>query len=129
MKKKSAKQYAEALWRATKEATGKNRAALIKNFVLILIREKQLKQSPRIIEELIRFDNQEAGRQEVTITTARPFSPAFANRFQKFFPKKAAIKSLLDVSLGGGAKIQINDKVWDGTLKKQLLKLKNGLIS
>ncbi len=129
MKKNSAKQYAEALWRATKETTGKDRLALIKNFVLILIRERQLKQAPKIIEELIRLDNQKAGCQEVILSVARPLTAAFDSRLQKFFLKKAALTTLVDASLVGGAKIQINDRVWDGTLKKQLLKLKNSLIS
>ena len=61
MKKNSNKQYARALHKVTTDLTGKNLEQVLENFVLLLSRDRKLKQANNIIKEFVDYADKLAG--------------------------------------------------------------------
>ena len=116
------RQYADALSEATKDADELKLKSVIGNFVRLLARKGVLSKSPQIIEAYKKHRNEQEGIQEVAVTTART-----CEGLEKYFERKTRVKQTIDPSLIGGAKIRIDDDVWDGSIRKRLQLLKEQL--
>lgn len=127
MKKSSNKQYAQALYEVTAGLTGKNLEQALENFVLLLARDRKLKQAWNIIKEFIDYADKLAGIVKIEITTAEKISGELLEKIKKYFGAKVSAESKIDPSILGGVKILAGDKIFDASLSTQLLKFKNGL--
>ena len=63
------------------------------------------------------------------IETARKLESAVLNKIKKVFGEKSEITELVNKELLGGARITVNDMIYDASLKTQLKSLRQQLIS
>lgn len=127
MKKNSNKQYAQALHKITTGLSGKNLEQALENFVLLLARDRKLKQANSIIKEFVDYADKLAGIVKIEITTAGKISGELLEKIKKHFGAKVSAETKIDPSILGGIKIFMGDKILDASLKTQLLKFKKGL--
>ncbi len=125
MKKKiTNKQFAKALYEAIKDLKGEKLHNALKQFVLVLVQNHKLKKADKIITEFIRYSKKEEGIVEMTVTSARKLEKHTLELIDKAFGGKTEMTEDIDVALLGGVKIKTEDQIFDGSIKKQLQKLK-----
>ena len=128
MKKKSNLQFAKALYEVTKDLPKSQLPETMEQFVLILQKNNKLKKIDYIIEEFINYSKKQEGIKMVEIETARKLEPSALNKIKKIFGEKSEITETINKNLLGGARIKVDDMVYDASLKTQLAKLKASLI-
>ena len=129
MRKKSNLQFAKALYEITKDLPKSHLPEAIKQFVLILQKNNKLKKIDYIIEEFENYAKKQDGAKIVEIETARKLESAVLNKIKKVFGEKSEITELVNKELLGGARITVNDMIYDASLKTQLKSLRQQLIS
>ncbi|KKR34611.1 MAG: ATP synthase subunit delta [Candidatus Magasanikbacteria bacterium GW2011_GWA2_40_10] len=128
MRKKSNFQFAKALYEVTKDLPKSNLPEVIGQFVLILQKNNKLKKVNYIIEEFENYAKKQEGIKMVEIETARKLDPTVISKLKKTFGEKSEITELVNKELLGGARIKVDDMVYDASLKTQLARLKQALI-
>ncbi|MDD2757859.1 MAG: ATP synthase F1 subunit delta [Patescibacteria group bacterium] len=123
MKKNSTKQYAIALWQATRKAKGKDLETVLANFSALLARERVLKKTEAIIAEFIRYAKEQDGVEDLEIISARPLNNKIIGAIKEIFGQKAEATERTDASLIGGVIIRTRDRILDASIKTQLNKL------
>jgi F-type H+-transporting ATPase subunit delta len=129
MRKKSNFQFAKALYEVTKDLPKSDLPAVMEQFVLILQKNNKLKKADYIIEEFITYSKKQQGIKMVEIETARKLESNVLAKLKKTFGEKSEITETVNKELLGGARIKIDDMVYDASLKTQLKNLKEKLIS
>jgi len=121
------KDRAESL---TKIFTGKA-SDLTVRFLQILNQKGRLSHLPAIAAAYDQIVQEKFGRIEVDVYTASPISPdelkLIRERLQKALGKEPIVHPYTDESMIGGVRIQIGDKLIDGSLSTQLRKLRDQL--
>lgn len=128
MKKRSNTQYARAFYEAYKSFPEKARGDLANKFAAILVRDHKLKQAKAIIKELALYVREQSGEKQIEITLARETEEKVVEKIKKAFGNKVEAKIIIDSAIIGGVKIKTRDQIWDGSLKTQILKLKEKLV-
>jgi len=128
MKKRTNKQYAQILWEATKDLKAKELEEILKNFVLLLVKEQRLKQAEKIIGEFEKYSKKQEGIVEIEVTTASEIGKTTVDNIKKVFGSKVEAINTIDKNILGGMIIKTEDKILDGSLKTQLRNLKTQLI-
>ena len=113
--------------KVTTDLTGKNLEQVLENFVLLLSRDRKLKQANNIIKEFVDYADKLAGIVKIEITIAEKISGELLEKIKKHFGDKVSAETKIDPSILGGIKIFMGDKILDASLKTQLLKFKKGL--
>lgn len=129
MRKKSNLQFAKALYEVTKDLPKSHLPEAIKQFVLILQKNNKLKKMDYIIEEFENYSKKQEGAKIVEIETARKLDHTILNKIKKIFGEKSEITELVNKELLGGARIKVDDMIYDASLKTQLKSLRQQLIS
>lgn len=124
MHRLNTKDYARALYDATKDVHGKDLHQVIENFVQLLARKQLLKKSNRIIAEFVAYAKKQEGIQEIEITSARELPEATLNKIKKAFAEKVESVEKVDENLIGGFVVRTEDRIFDGSLRTQLVRLK-----
>ena len=127
MKKSSNKQYAQALYEITKGKTGADLKHMLNAFVELLVRDRRLKQAGNIIAEFVKYAKKQEGIVELGITSARKLDDKTVDHIKNIFGKKVEATQDVDENLIGGVKVKMEDRILDGSLRTQLLNLKNKL--
>lgn len=128
MAKNTPKQYAVALHQTTAGLSGKPLEEVLKQFVLLLARDHNLKQANSIINEFIHYSKKAEGIAEIEITTAGNLDEKTIENIKKSFGDKVEATIKIDKTILGGIKIRTEDRILDASLKTQLLKLKESII-
>jgi len=133
MRKISSKQYAQSLYQAIKDKKFSDRQRIFDNFLHLIRNNKDCKNLGKIIRSFERVYLQNENEAEVTITSARTLTDGLLENLNRFLTqktgKKVILKTAVDESLIGGLIIQEDDVILDGSLKNQLLHLKNKLVN
>jgi F-type H+-transporting ATPase subunit delta len=129
MKKKTNLQFAKALYEITKDLPKSHLPEAIKQFVLVLQKNNKLKKINYIIEEFEAYAKKQDGAKIVEIETARKLDHTVLNKLKKIFGENSEITELVNKELLGGARITVNDMIYDASLKTQLKSLRQQLIS
>lgn len=129
MKKHSNRQFAKALYEVTEGLPKNDIPEVIRNFLMMLQKNNKLKKIDHIIEEFIQYSKKQAGIQDIEIESARKLDQPTLDKIKKLFGEKSEISEKINKDLLGGVKIKIDDLVYDASLQKQLIKLKEKLIS
>lgn len=129
MKKHSNRQFAKALYEVTEGLPKNDIPEVIRNFLMMLQKNNKLKKIEHIIEEFIQYSKKQAGIQDIEIESARKLDQPTLDKIKKLFGEKSEISEKINKDLLGGVKIKIDDLVYDASLQKQLIKLKEKLIS
>jgi len=127
MKKRTNKQYAQILWDSTLGAKGKDLEEILKNFVLLLVKEQKFKQTDKIIVEFEKYAKKQSGIVEIEVTTASEIGNKTLSEIKKVFGDKVEAENKIDKSILGGVIVKTEDKILDGSLKTQLKKMKTQL--
>lgn len=129
MKKKSNFQFAKALYQVTADLPKSHLPETIQQFLLILQKNNKLKKIDYIIKEFVNYSKKQDGIKLVEIETARKLESSVINKIKKLFGEKSEITETINKNLLGGVKIKVDDLIYDASLQKQLIKLKEKLIS
>jgi F-type H+-transporting ATPase subunit delta len=130
MKRKTATLYAEALFEVTENVTDQERLKLIiADFFKMIVRHQREQDAVEIITEFEHLQKKNAGIIEAEITTAFALSDEVKIDIAKNLGEKVEITGRVDASILGGIIVKTNDLILDGSLKTQLTKLKNALVS
>lgn len=128
-KKKSNNQYAVALYHAVEGLKGEKLDKALQAFVELLVRDHKLKKANKIIEEFIKYSKKQSGAVEIEITSAHELDVHTLSHIKKAFGEKVESVEHVDKCLLGGVRVKLEDKILDGSLKTQLNKLKQSLIT
>ncbi len=127
MAKKTNRQYAIALYEATKDLNDKLLDQILAAFAKLLTGDHKLKQANNIINEFVNYSKQRQGIEQIEITSARKLEPDLVEEIKKKFGDKVEETMVVNPQIIGGIKVKVGDKILDSSLKKQLIRLKQQL--
>ncbi len=130
--KVSVQQYAKSLYDSVFEKSEKEVKAVLKSFVAILGRNRELNKAEEIIRVFNELWNKEHGEVNATLVSARELGPTARETVthylkEKTSAKKISLKEEVDEKLIGGFVLKYDSKVLDGSLKTSLENLKNNI--
>ncbi|HAZ28621.1 MAG TPA: ATP synthase F1 subunit delta [Candidatus Magasanikbacteria bacterium] len=129
MKKRSHTQYAEALYEMTKDIAGKELDAVLRAFVHILARDRQLLHVDKIVDSFLRHVKKQEGIQDLHIETARTLDPKTRAAIAAACGKKTDVTTSVRPGLLGGFRITTEHTILDASVAAQLKRLEATLIS
>jgi F-type H+-transporting ATPase subunit delta len=107
--------------------------AQIRNFVAVVIDHGRLAEFGDMVAEFATVSDEQAGLAEAQVTSAHPLNEADKAELEAQIAKLAGgrVRATYseDKSLLGGAVVKIGSTVYDGSIRTQLLELKQRLIS
>jgi len=129
------KQYAQSLYETISQMeSGGDIKAAIKNFVKILATRNELGKASDITHEFTKIWNKEQGIVEGELVSARELSEEIKTLLNGQIVKLLKIKeirleSIVDQDILGGFVVKMDDMVIDGSIKHQLINLKNKIVN
>lgn len=125
----SARQYAQSLYETTFGKSEKEVLAVLKKFVALLGKQRELGKADEIIYIFNEIWNKNNGEIEATLVSARKLDAATRKIIISYLEDKAGVKKItlkeeVDEKLIGGFVLKYNGKVIDGSLKNSLEGLK-----
>lgn len=127
-------EYGEMLYKLLVKNEGKKTDRLFDGFLLFLEENGDLGKIESIIRAFDEYYKKEEGLTTVTVTVARKIDAdlqkTIIDYVKKMKPlsKKIELTEKIDPTILGGIKITADDIMFDGTIKKQIINLKNTLI-
>jgi F-type H+-transporting ATPase subunit delta len=104
-----------------------------RNFVLLLLDRERIVTLPDIARELRAMVDEKLGRVRAEVTSARPLPAEHVAQIQAALEKAAGKKVLLekseDPSLLGGVVAKLGDIVYDGSVRTQLERMREEIVS
>lgn len=105
----------------------------VRNFIAVILEHHRLAEFEEIRAEYRRLTDERSGAVEATITSARVLSPEERSELEAQVAKLAGASVRAsyqeDPSLLGGAVVQIGSTIYDGSVKAQLARLKQRLVT
>ena len=102
------------------------------NFLKLLVQSRRIRYIDDIIKSYINLSNQYLGIEEGTIYTPYKLTDQQIQDIEKAISqkenKKVTLKVSIDPSLLGGIKVQISNRIYDGTIKNKVEMLKKELL-
>jgi F-type H+-transporting ATPase subunit delta len=103
-------------------------SALTIRFLAILLARDRLKYLPEIVSCYRRLLNESRGRVEAKAVGASPLEPAMVDRLRQVLQgiagKEVVLQQETDSSLIGGVLVELEGKVYDGSVRTQLENMK-----
>lgn len=127
MKIMSAQEYARVLYEVTQDLSQHALSQAILEFAKLLAKHQQLGKADRIILEFEAYAKKQMGIMEIAITSAHALDATTREAIKKIFGNKVEETAAVDTALLGGVKIQTADKIFDASLRTQLVRLKQQL--
>lgn len=127
MAKDNYKQYAKAFFDLMAESKPEHHTKNVNAFINLLAKHQKLKQAPLIINEFERLSKKAAGIVTLNIVSAHALGTKALEQIKKMFGSNVEETVSVDPSLLGGVKIQTDEKIFDATLKTQLINLSKAL--
>lgn len=128
MKKTTPKDYAIALYQVSKDKKGADLKQTIGEFAKLLFRDGKLKQIDGIIGEFTKYTKKQEGVVSIEITSATKINKTLLSNIAKSFGSNVETDEKINKDLIGGFIVRTEDKIFDGSVKTQLTKLKQILI-
>lgn len=129
MKKNTVQEYAQALWEVTAGRPASAIPAITQEFVQLLARSQALKKHEQIITAFLKLAKKQMGIIEIAITAAHALDKKTINTIERVFGQTVESTLQLDPGILGGVVVRTEDKIFDASLKTQLLQLKNFLVT
>ena len=102
------------------------------NFLKLLVQSRRIRYIDDIVKTYINLSNQYLGIEEGTIYTPYKLTDQQIQDIEKAISqkenKKVTLKVSIDPSLLGGIKVQIANRIYDGTIKNKVEMLKKELL-
>lgn len=106
---------------------------IIRNFLKLLIQKGRIQLLPMIYDKYVAMANKILGRLTMLVVSAVELPDKRYERLVKFFGEKLGkemiLKKRIDRAVLGGLRVQIGDKIYDDTLKRQLIDLKRKMVA
>jgi len=120
----SPRQYALALGAALTKKTAEERKNILRNFLRLIVKNKDLPRLNFIINEVERDERKTKGILKVELTSSGKISTELKKDVKKILGKKILFEEKTDPGLSAGLKILVeNETLIDATAKHQLDKL------
>jgi F-type H+-transporting ATPase subunit delta len=107
-------------------------SALTIRFLAILLARDRLKYLPEIVSSYRRLLNEARGRVEAKAVGAGPLEPAMVDRLRQVLQgiagKEVVLQQETDPSLIGGVLVELEGKVYDGSVRTQLEHMKQRIV-
>jgi len=116
----SPRQYAELLYEITRDKKKKEIDDYIQKFIQLLISRKDLKKISSIIRVFEEVYSKKTGIPKIQYWVSQSVSDSIKKNLKSKFGQDTEIKESIDETLVDGIKIQINDTVYDASIKNQL---------
>jgi len=131
--KPTAQKYAQALYEAVKQSKPDQAKQVIRNFVSLLAANNDIAKAEKIISLFDRIWKKEQGVAEVQVESARKLDKTTLDAVRVYLrdltgADEVEIKENVDKSILGGVVFRHEDKIWDGSLRSNLIELKNKII-
>lgn len=128
----SAKQYAQGLYDLVAGKSEDDVAKVLRSFVGILARDRELNKEREIIDAFSEIWNKEDKELVANVTTTRELTGESRNTIIEYLKKrtssdKVALNENIDESLLGGFILKYESRILDGSLKTNLADLKVNL--
>jgi len=105
---------------------------ITKNFLLLLFEKSRLGQLPGIAMELQRMNDEKDNRLRAEVVSAAPLADEVVTRLkismQKITGKKVVVTTRRDPELIGGIITKVGDLMYDGSIRTQLARMKEGML-
>ena len=102
------------------------------NFLKLLVQSRRIRYIDDIVKSYIKLSNQYLGIKESMIYTPYELTDQQIQDIEKAISqkenKKVTLKVSIDPSLLGGIKVQISNRIYDGTIKNKVEMLKKELL-
>ena len=130
--KVTAGQYAKALYESTKDKSQEEINQVVLGFSKMLRKNKQLKNSAKIIQKFEELSNRENGIINAVVTSQEKLSEESINDIGKFIKdkytaKEVVLENQVDTEIIGGVIIRVGNDVIDASIKNNLNNLKKYL--
>ncbi|MFZ5982356.1 MAG: ATP synthase F1 subunit delta [Patescibacteria group bacterium] len=132
--KVTAGQYAKALYELTRDKSQEEIGQIVSDFSKMLRKNKQLRNSAKIIQKFEELSNRENGIIEAVVTSREKLSSESLKKIEgfikeKYGAKKVALENKIDEKIIGGVIIKVGNEIIDGSLNRQLKNLSKFLIN
>jgi len=126
----NAKQYARGLYEALVGQSSAEVKVVLKNFVALLGRRRELAKSEEILVRFSEIWNQEKGELDAELASARELGPTAKEAVVDYLKNKTGAKSVrlqesVQPELIGGFVLRYDGRIVDGSLLNNLQALKN----
>jgi F-type H+-transporting ATPase subunit delta len=105
----------------------------MRNFIAVLIDQSRIDILPDIAKQFETELNAQLGRVEAEVMSSRQLSEserqALVAQVAKITGRQVSAKYLIDAALLGGAVVRVGSTVYDGSVRGQLQKIKQELVS
>jgi F-type H+-transporting ATPase subunit delta len=104
-------------------------ASLVKNFLSLLVHKERIAILPEIVREYRRFQDEILGIVRVSVVTPSPPEAGLLDRvasaLSRKLKKKIVTRGEDDASLIGGVVLRVDHTVYDGSIRKELERIKD----
>jgi len=132
--KHTSTQYAKTLYEITEGRNEKEIEKGISDFLRLLIKNGDMKLKDAVMKRFGEIHDAKNGITEAEVVSKEKLDSAMLDRLagfikDKYGSKEVIIKNKIDEGIGGGIIVKVGDELMDGSIKKQLSRLKNKLIA
>lgn len=132
----NSKQYARLIFELADNLSEEGLLASLKKVAKIIVKNRDEKKISKIADELLVLIKKQEKALEIKITTARPLNQKNLNYFKNVLAQRGKINSdndlkletIIDKRIKSGIIIQINNEIWDNSLRNRLQKISANLI-
>lgn len=132
----NSKQYARLIFELADNLSEEGLLASLKKVAKIIVKNRDEKKISKIADELLALIKKQEKALEIKITTARPLNQKNLNYFKNVLAQRRKINSdndlkletIIDKRIKSGIIIQINNEIWDNSLRNRLQKISANLI-
>ncbi|MFD2638563.1 F0F1 ATP synthase subunit delta [Piscibacillus salipiscarius] len=105
-----------------------------RNTLLLLVDKRRSDMIADLVDEFVKMKNEARGIAEADVYSVRELTEEETKQIQDVFANKMMINTLrinniVDPSVLGGIKIRIGNQIYDGTVKTQLKRLEQNLVT
>ncbi len=128
----TAKQYAQSLFEATKDASESEAIEVTQKLAEVLASNNQMSQTEKILDYFNSLWNREKGIIEAEVISANELDKEMLTLLNGYIvkllkDKEVVIKQKIDKSVKGGFIIRLGDKILDASLSTRIKELKKTL--
>ncbi len=99
---------------------------VVRQTVLVLVRNERAFLLPDVVYEAQNIEDEQLARTHVVIETSHDWDKSAQEKFEKGLKiKQARFNWKITPELLGGVRVRIADRVWDGSVRKQIKKIEN----
>jgi F-type H+-transporting ATPase subunit delta len=127
------KQYALSLYELIEEVDPSNVQDVLKNFIVFLAKNNDLRLADKIISELENVWNDKEGIADIEVTATQKLDEEMVGLLKEYAikwlnKKEININQKIDDQILGGIILKHKDMVIDGSLRKKIVNLKQELV-